>query len=65
MDMKTWEIIAWIIGGLAGAAFIGLTMYLLHRGWREENEADPTKMPMPDDMEREDRDKARKKQFKA
>lgn len=57
--------IAGIIFAVVAVLIIGWALVNWVKGWQDENEVDPTKMPMPDDMERADRDKARKKQFRA
>lgn len=49
--------IAGIIFGLIAVALIVWAIIGGNKGWQEENKADPTKMPQPDDMERNDKPK--------
>lgn len=49
--------IAGIIFGVVAVALIVWAIFGANKGWREENEPDPTKMPQPDDMERADKPK--------
>jgi hypothetical protein len=49
--------IAGIIFGIIVVAIIAWIIWDGNKGWQEENEVDPTKMPTKDDMERADKNK--------
>lgn len=49
--------IAGIIFGLIAVGLIAWALWNGNKGWQEENQADASKMPQPDDMERNDKPK--------
>lgn len=54
-SVMDWYKIAGIIFGVIAVGLIVFGVVGWVKGWQEENEPDPTKMPTKDDMEREDK----------